>query len=69
MRERENPIPAFGGFKDHNFYDGMPLRDYFAAKALQGLISRHNTLSCQDIGFDTKTAYMFADAMMEEREK
>ena len=48
--------------------DGMELRDYFAAKAMQGFcanISRDLTLN---IGHFTKVAYTVADAMMEARE-
>jgi len=43
--------------------EGMELRDYFAAKAMQSF------LSFQDIGNMTvaKEAYMMADAMMEAR--
>lgn len=53
---------------------GMDLRDYFAAKALQGMLSDH-TSQCD---YDTETyeefakdaavsAYIFADAMMKAR--
>jgi hypothetical protein len=47
--------------------DGMDLRDYFAAKAMQGIID-----SSIDSGLETiqiaKSAYLIADAMMEVRE-
>jgi cytochrome c553 len=44
---------------------GMELRDYFAAKALQGLLNEaHNDYSDQAI---TELAYSLADAMMEAR--
>lgn len=57
-------------------YDqGMSLRDYFAAKAMQGLMavywdmveeyeSPQALLKCQ-----VETAYEYADAMLAEREK
>ena len=45
--------------------DGMDLRDYFAAKAMQAM------LSWEDVGsFNvSQEAYMMADAMMEARKK
>ena len=47
--------------------EGMDLRDYFAAKAMQGIID-----SSIDSGLETiqiaKSAYLIADAMMEVRE-
>ena len=45
--------------------EGMDLRDYFAAKAMQAM------LSWEDVGdFDvSKEAYMMADAMMKARGK
>ena len=43
---------------------GMSLRDYFAAKAMQGLCV-NNTVS-QDMA---KAAYAMADAMLKERKK
>jgi hypothetical protein len=45
--------------------DGMTLRDYFAAKAMQGFIS------CGDpcnIELDVKAAYVWADFMLKARE-
>ena len=45
--------------------DGMDLRDYFAAKAMQALIR-----DWSDCRKDTaERAYEMADAMMKEREK
>ena len=46
--------------------DGMTLRDYFAAKAMQGLISADTgfTMTTQTI---SKFAYAQADAMLEAR--
>ena len=54
---------------------GMTLRDYFAAKAMQGLIScpdwREN--AGEDVGMDASdytanAAYMMADAMLKARQ-
>ena len=43
--------------------EGMTLRDYFAAKAMQGLYARVNW-SCADVA---ERAYKQADAMLEAR--
>ena len=52
--------------------EGMTLRDYFAAKAMQALISAHANDTCgvyssNPIHWATKEAYQFADAMLEAR--
>jgi hypothetical protein len=49
-------------------HTGMTLRDYFAAKAMQGLLSDSDWR--QDMGFDDTAlaAYKMADAMMKARE-
>jgi hypothetical protein len=46
---------------------GMTLRDYFAAKALQGLLS--DSYDFSDRNRIAVKAYDFADAMMEAREQ
>ncbi len=43
---------------------GMTLRDYFAAKAMQGLISRPGP---PDIDYESTLAYQIADAMLKAR--
>jgi hypothetical protein len=60
---------------------GMDLRDYFAAKALQGYISymspnpNGSGVICEDMVVTTnteaisKSAYLFADAMIKHREE
>ena len=68
--------PAFPVKDDRDHFNGMTLRDYFAAKALEGLISKmafelhadhekakevHHCLA--------QSAYSYADAMLAEREK
>jgi hypothetical protein len=45
--------------------DGMTLRDYFAAKAMQGLLANNN-IDAQQIA---KAAYIVADAMLKAREE
>lgn len=44
---------------------GMTLRDYFAAKAMQGLMSREGK---PDVEHETALAYRIADAMLKARE-
>lgn len=70
--------PAFPCPETDNYKPqwGMSLRDYFAAKAMQGLISVHNHYGewtgCGDIKMNeilSETAYSVADAMLEAREK
>ena len=55
-------------------YKGMTIRDYFAAKAMQGIISVYDrragfkTMEKESIDL-AKTSYEIADAMLKEREK
>lgn len=42
---------------------GMTLRDYFAAKAMQALVSKRGGLP----EYEAKTAYEMADAMLKAR--
>lgn len=53
---------AFPSDKD----EGMTLRDYFAAQALQGFIADEH-FQIKDIHLVAKAAYTVADAMMEAR--
>ncbi len=46
-------------------HSGMDLRDYFAAKVINGMISSGD---CYNINGMAKYAYEMADAMMEARE-
>lgn len=62
---------------------GMTLRDYFAAKAMQAIVAKEGctdgvlqALGAGDVGQtesfaedDARRAYIYADAMMAEREK
>lgn len=45
-------------------YEGMSLRDYFAAKALVGLLSAYSE---QDPSIYARDAYTVADAMLKAR--
>ena len=49
------------------FKDGMTLRDYFAAKAMQAMISCSSLTATPDVF--AEQAYIVADAMMKERER
>lgn len=48
-------------------FGGMTLRDYFAAKAMQGVLATHPPAS--ELGMFVQYAYRIADAMLAEREK
>ena len=53
---------------ENPLYDGMSLRDYFAAKAMQGILTATltpNTVWSQDEA--AETAYNVADAMLKAR--
>jgi type IV secretory pathway TraG/TraD family ATPase VirD4 len=53
--------------KDVVLEDGMDLRDYFAAKAMQGFCANISRDLSANIEFFTRTAYRVADAMMEAK--
>lgn len=67
--------PAFPITLDQNFRQaivgGMTLRDYFAAKALQGLLADPNSFDVKEdedaADIYAEHAYAFADAMLEAR--
>ena len=59
-----NDIPAYP-ITARTTKEGMTLRDYFAAKAMQGLMF---DVQIPDCGYIAKTAYEMADAMMKARE-
>lgn len=78
MTEKNNGGPAFprNWHPDMNDFpeSGMSLRDYFAAKAMQGLISACNSegiwTGCGDKKMNDNmaiTAYMVADSMLKAR--
>ena len=72
MKENYQRTPAFAraGFEAtcSDAQDGMTLLDYFAAKAMQGHISK---TGMGDVGetFLVSKAYAIAAAMIEERKK
>lgn len=55
------PVP---GWKDDADFNGMTLRDYFAAKAMQVFLANTET----SFATDAKNAYAMADAMLAARE-
>ena len=73
MSEKQTGGPAFpvyhGGYSRSD-NDGLTLRDYFAAKAMQGLLSgllaNGMDLTWSGVAVD---AYRQADAMMKAREE
>lgn len=64
--------PAFPAMDDTNFYPGMTLRDYFAAKAM---VYRAQAMTSYMANPDAwaeevaKNAYKLADAMLKAREE
>ena len=50
-------------------FAGMTLRDYFAAKAMQGLLSRAGTDKINVHDVLAHRTYQIADAMLEARNK
>ena len=65
----EPAFPIRGELHEHQFV-GASLRDYFAAKAMQGFVSSYQegdvTSSFEDVAGD---AYDMADAMLKARAK
>lgn len=61
-------LPSGESYQGHLPHDGMTLRDYFAAKALQGLISTAGAPCLLGVGGceneTASTAYKLADAML-----
>ncbi|MGE2011255.1 hypothetical protein GP938_23285 [Escherichia coli] len=63
MSRENNGGPAF----PNQGYEGLTIRDYFAAKAMQGIISSEcNYGAFSDLASD---AYSIADAMLRAREE
>jgi hypothetical protein len=65
----KNNTPAFPVTEDnyvHKDNTGITIRDYFAAKAMHGLISAWVT-GIPPIKETTQAAYAFADAMLKAR--
>lgn len=74
MKEHPKAFPRnqwAGGPKssDHVNEPGMDLRDYFAAKAMQGLLSNSALIDTFPTDWITKEAFKVADVMMGERHR
>ena len=68
--------PAFPGFVQNQMnghvvdeMSGMTLRDYFAAKAMQGIAANQRWNVTKQIDNCAREAYAIADAMIKERNK
>jgi hypothetical protein len=48
---------------------GMTLRDYFAAKAMQGMLANDIECGPEQVPIIVASAYVMADAMLAERSK
>jgi hypothetical protein len=48
---------------------GMTLRDYFAAKAMQGMLANDTECGPEQVPIIVASAYILADAMIQERSK
>lgn len=69
MKAKETGGPAFPlGNTPEEWMNGMDLRDYFAAKAMQSLISKYGFIS-DEINFAAEQSYVIADAMIAARAK
>ena len=74
MSEKDTGGPAFPADRLHNneWQDGMTLRDYFAAKAMQAVIinsDKHSTEIEEVELWIGQYAYTVADAMLKARKK
>ena len=70
MKTGGSAFPSPGVVMSHGqqgAYEGMTLRDYFAAAAMQGLLADYQT-DGKDTDF-ARRSYKLADAMLAEREK
>ena len=72
MNEKKTGGPAFpvyhGGYSRSD-NDGLTLRDYFAAKAMQAMLSSPNCPIMIEESELAKQAHMVADAMLKAREE
>lgn len=68
MNEKDNGGPAFPVAFTTSPLHGMTLRDYFAAKAMQGMLACPVQLA-SDQHMTARDAYAVADAMLEARKQ
>ncbi len=71
MKTKNDGGPAFPVPNDANVngQEGMSLRDYFAAKAMQGMFAADTNESVMPIEIKAAEAYAMADAMLAAREQ
>jgi hypothetical protein len=73
MANNECAFPATAYDEDGHMSQGMTLRDYFAAKSMQAILSSDRYLGLIGINrFEQRTAedaYKMADAMLKAREE
>lgn len=68
MSTKDDGGQAFPRDHWHDGHNGMSLRDYFAAKAMQGLLAGQYSESSQaNLSEMPDEAYKIADAMMQAR--
>ena len=66
MTDRAFPSTFHNGWGEPE--KGMTLRDYFAAKAMQGLLACDIECGPDNVQSIAKSAYIMADAMLKARE-
>lgn len=75
MKTKQKNPPAFPSTIGDRPHQGMTLRDYFAAKAMQSVITRLGGSPLCDVNeqdtFDivAKESYKYSDAMLKQREQ
>ena len=67
MKTKNDGGPAFPHSRLGSDHDGMTLRDYFAAKAMQAMISAEYAEQLNPLAWSME-AYEIADAMLAMRE-
>ncbi len=60
------PNEGFNGWGEP--FQGMTLRDYFAAKAMQAIIARADNRFTTTVEFVGGKSYQYADAMLKARQ-
>ena len=69
MSEKNTGGPAFPHSRLGSDKNGMDLRDYFAAKAMQAILARPDARFTTTLAFVGGQAYQYADAMLKAREQ
>jgi len=61
--------PAFPRDHAYDGHNGMTLRDYFAAKAMQGMLANDIECGPEQVPIIVASAYVLADAMLKARQR